>query len=74
MKRFRDYSIKTRLYGLVAITTAGFVLVLGLTAWLFATYRVDGPVYDRIRARRMALAELEPATLHHSRGSTSSRV
>src|SRR4051794_6249145 len=63
MRRLRDYSIRTRLYGLVAITTAGFVLVLGLTGWLFANYRVNGPVHDRIRARRSAMEELAPATL-----------
>src|SRR5262249_51257146 len=64
MKRFRDYSIKSRLYGLVAVSTVGFLVVLGLTAWLFNLYRINGPLHDRIRRARMATAEVEPPTLY----------
>jgi methyl-accepting chemotaxis protein WspA len=63
MKRFRDFSIKGRLYTLVALTTVGLVLSLGLMAWLFASYRINGPLHDHLRTRRAALGELQPATL-----------
>src|SRR5262245_66627475 len=63
MKRFRDFSIKARLYGLVAVAVVGFAAVLGATAWLSARYQVNGPMYQRLMARKPAMAEYEPASL-----------
>jgi methyl-accepting chemotaxis protein WspA len=63
MKRLRDYSIKARLYGLVALSTLGFALVLGLTGWLFTRYRVNGPVYHLLMERRGMVGEFEPSVL-----------
>jgi methyl-accepting chemotaxis protein WspA len=63
MPRFRDITIRSKLYGLVIFSTVGLAAVLGLAGWLLYTYRVNGPVYERIIARKGALGELEPATL-----------
>jgi methyl-accepting chemotaxis protein WspA len=63
MKRFRDFSIKTRLYGLVAVAVVGFAAVLGVTAWLSTRYQVNGPLYQRLMTRKTAMAEYEPASL-----------
>src|SRR5262249_14637986 len=64
MARFHDISIRSKLYGLTAFSTAGLIAVLGLSWWLLSAYRVNGPVYDHIMLRKDALAELEPATLY----------
>src|SRR3954451_14086748 len=63
MKRFRDLSIKARLYGLVAVAVLGFAAVLGVTYWLSAQYQVNGPLYQRLMLRKTVMAEVEPAAL-----------
>jgi methyl-accepting chemotaxis protein WspA len=61
MVRFRDLTIKAKLYGLVFFSAAGITAVLGLSLWVLYEYRVNGPIYDRISRRENALAEVEPA-------------
>jgi methyl-accepting chemotaxis protein WspA len=63
MPRFRDITIRSKLYGLVIFSTLGLAVVLGLAGWLLYMYRVNGPVYERLAARKGALSELEPATM-----------
>src|SRR5262245_47657119 len=63
MLKLSDISIKVKLYGLVALSTLGVALVLGLAAFLQATYRINGPIYGRIAVAREALSETEPAIL-----------
>src|SRR5947209_11390240 len=63
MPRCRDITIRSKLYGLVIFSTVGLAAVLGLAGWLLYTYRVNGPVYERLTARKGALGELQPATM-----------
>jgi methyl-accepting chemotaxis protein WspA len=64
MARFRDISIRSKLYGLVLLSAAGLTAVLGLSLWVLYEYRVNGPVYERLMYRQTALAEVEPATFY----------
>src|SRR6266542_2413562 len=63
MKRLRDFSIKARLYLLVAVVVVGFTTVLGITFWLSSRYQVNGPLYNRLMLRKTIMAEYEPASL-----------
>jgi methyl-accepting chemotaxis protein WspA len=63
MTRFQDLSIKSRLYGLVAVAVLGFATVLGLTFWMSYEYQVNGPLYDRLMVRRAVMGEYEPSSL-----------
>jgi methyl-accepting chemotaxis protein WspA len=60
--RLNDVTIRTKLYGLVAISAGGLAVVLGLALWLLYEYRVNGPVYAHLIARKSALSDVEPAT------------
>jgi methyl-accepting chemotaxis protein WspA len=64
MRRISDYSIRAKLYGLVAFSTIGVAAVLALAGWLLAEFRVNGPVYERIIRREDALGEFRPAALY----------
>jgi methyl-accepting chemotaxis protein WspA len=64
MPRFRDVTIRSKLYGLVICSTVGLAVVLGLAGWLLYNYRVNGPVYEVIIARKGALGELQPSSLN----------
>lgn len=61
--RFNDISIRTKLFGKVAVVAAGLVTILGLTLWLSSTYQVGGPVYKRILKTNELAPELEPSVL-----------
>jgi methyl-accepting chemotaxis protein WspA len=61
MPRFRDVSIKAKLYGLLLFSAIGLSAVLGLSLWALHEFRVNGPVYDRISRRATALADTEPS-------------
>jgi methyl-accepting chemotaxis protein WspA len=63
MKRFRDISIKARLYGLVVVAVVSFATVLAATTWLSVRYQINGPLYQRLMIRKTAMAEYEPAGL-----------
>src|SRR5262249_51388534 len=63
MARLRDMSIRAKLLILVGLGTFGLVLVLSLAGWMLATFRVNGPVYHRLSARRAAEGEVRPPTL-----------
>src|SRR5262249_14463329 len=63
MKGFRDFSIKARLYGLVAVAVLGFTSVLVVSAWLTGRYEVNGPLYNRLLTRKNVMAEYDPAAL-----------
>jgi methyl-accepting chemotaxis protein WspA len=60
MLRFRDITLRTKLYALVAFSTLGLAAVLALSLWVLFEYRVNGPLYDRLSRRAAALAEVEP--------------
>jgi methyl-accepting chemotaxis protein WspA len=64
MLRFRDMTIKAKLYGLVIFSAVGLAAVLGLSLWVLYEYRVNGPQYDRLARRAAALSEVEPATFY----------
>jgi methyl-accepting chemotaxis protein WspA len=64
MLRFRDLTIRAKLYGLVFFGAAGLALVLGLALWVLYEYRINGPVYERISRRTAALAEVEPSVFY----------
>src|SRR5262245_19401268 len=63
MASFKNLSIKTRLYGLVALAVIGFTAVIGITYLMSARYQVNGPLYQHLIARRVIGAEFEPASL-----------
>ncbi len=67
MRRFRDVTIKTKLYGLVLFSVTGLALVLGLALWVLHEFRINGPVYDRLNQRAMALSEVEPSVFYMAR-------
>jgi hypothetical protein len=60
--RLNDIPIRTKLYAMVAISAAGLAAVLGLSVWVLHTYRVNGPIYDRLILRKSALSDVAPAT------------
>jgi methyl-accepting chemotaxis protein WspA len=62
-------TIKQKLYALVIASTVGLVIVVALAVYLLATYRVNGPIYDRIVKRNAALGEMEPAVLYAIRAN-----
>jgi methyl-accepting chemotaxis protein WspA len=61
MVRFRDLTIKAKLYGLMLFSAVGLSVVLGMSLWALHEFRVNGPVYDRISRRAAALADTEPS-------------
>jgi methyl-accepting chemotaxis protein WspA len=61
--RLTDYSIRTRLLGLVWFGMAVLLGVIALAGWLVYKYRVNGPVYEHISDQHRFESELEPATL-----------
>jgi methyl-accepting chemotaxis protein WspA len=67
MPRFRDVTIKTKLYGLVLFSVVGLTLVLALALWVLHEFRVTGPVYERLNRRAAALAEVQPSTFYTAR-------
>src|SRR5262245_22333070 len=67
MLRFRDVSLRSKLYGLVIFSTLGLTAVLGLSLWVLYQYRINGPLYDRISRRAAALSELEPSAFDTGR-------
>jgi methyl-accepting chemotaxis protein WspA len=64
MLRYRDLTIKTKLYGLVLFSALGLSAVLALALWVLYEYRVNGPLYDRISRREKALAEVAPSAFY----------
>jgi methyl-accepting chemotaxis protein WspA len=63
MPRFNDISIRAKLYALVALSTLGLMAVAALSGWLLTTFRVNGPVYQRLVLRKDAVSEVAPSTL-----------
>lgn len=63
MPRLRDWSLRTKLYGLVLGSALVVAAVLGLSSWLLLEFRVDGPVYQSLARKRELFAEIQPATL-----------
>jgi methyl-accepting chemotaxis protein WspA len=61
MSRYSDLTIKTKLRGLVLISTLGLAAVFGLSLWVLHHYRVKGPVYEQLTRRLALLSDLEPA-------------
>jgi methyl-accepting chemotaxis protein WspA len=63
MLRLRDLTIRTRLYALVIISTAGLAVVLGISAMALYWYRVEGPVHQELKLVRQLQTEMEPSIL-----------
>ncbi|QEL13539.1 methyl-accepting chemotaxis protein [Limnoglobus roseus] len=63
MKRLKDFSIKTRLYGLVVNAVLGFTATLGLTYWMAGEYAVSGPLYDRLMLRKSVISDYQPGPM-----------
>jgi methyl-accepting chemotaxis protein WspA len=63
MRRLKDFTIKTRLYGLVAVALIGFTAVLGTTYWMASEYAVNGPLYKRLALRKAVMSEYQPSFL-----------
>jgi methyl-accepting chemotaxis protein WspA len=59
-----NMTIKQKLYALVLVSTVGLAAILALAVYLLATYRVNGPIYDRIIKRKGAMGEMEPSVLY----------
>src|SRR5579884_3572924 len=62
MPQFNDLSIRAKLYGMVAVSAGGLAVVLGVALWVLHEYRVGGPVYEHLIARKNSLSEVDPAT------------
>jgi len=56
-------TIKQKLNTLVAVSTIGLAAIVGLSVYLLATYRVNGPIYDRLIKRNGAMGEMRPSVL-----------
>jgi methyl-accepting chemotaxis protein WspA len=63
MQLLRDVTIRRKLYGLVLCTTVGLGVVLALAGWMLYEFRVNGPVYERLMARKNATLEFQPNTI-----------
>ncbi len=61
---WQSVSVRGRLFALVALSFAGLVTVLGVAAYVLYTYRVTGPVAERLNATRDFKANVSPATLY----------
>ena len=61
--RLRDLTIRTRLTALVIISTVALAALLGLSAYVIHTYRVEGPVHTELQLSRQLLTEMEPSVL-----------
>ena len=64
MRRFSDLSIKSRLYGLVIVSSLGLALVLGLAVYLLHTYSIKGPVYQRAVLYKDFDTDISPPSLY----------
>jgi methyl-accepting chemotaxis protein WspA len=60
---FKNWSIRARLYGLVAVAIVGFAAVFLLSNWLSGQYEINGPHYNRLMVRKNVMSEYEPSTL-----------
>lgn len=63
MIRLSDISIRARLRSLVGISTVGFALLLGLSAWVLQRYRIEGPVHEKLQHIESLRAELAPTVI-----------
>jgi methyl-accepting chemotaxis protein WspA len=63
LQRFKDASIRTKLYGTVVVLAIGLFTILALALWLLSTYQIGGPVYRRIIHARDLAPELIPSVL-----------
>ena len=52
MVRFNDLTFRVKFYAFVFINAVGLIAILVLAAYLLATYRVSGPIYERIISAR----------------------
>lgn len=61
MSRYSDLTIKTKLRGLLLISTLGFAAVFCLSVWVLHQYRVGGTLYETLTHRMLALSDLQPS-------------
>lgn len=62
MLRYPEVTLKVKLYGLLLSGALGLAAVLGLSLWVLHEYRVNGPVYEKLRLRTATLSDLTPAS------------
>jgi methyl-accepting chemotaxis protein WspA len=63
MRRLSDYTIKTRIYGLVVVALVGFTSVIGTAFWMASEYAINGPLYNRVSIRKAVMSEYAPSSL-----------
>jgi len=63
MNSLRAKTIKGKLNGLVFFSSVGLAVVLAVSLFLLANYGINGPLYERLMARKSAMAEFDPCTL-----------
>jgi methyl-accepting chemotaxis protein WspA len=64
MFRWQSVSVRGRLFALVAINFLGLAAILGLATYVLFTYRIGGPVSDRLDTVRDFKMNVSPATLY----------
>ncbi|HEY7329268.1 MAG TPA: methyl-accepting chemotaxis protein [Gemmataceae bacterium] len=62
MSLFSDLTIKSKLRGVLLISTLGLAAVFGLSLWVLHRYKVNGPVYEHLKDRMTIRIEMEPPT------------
>ncbi len=63
LQRFKDVSIRTKLYAKVVVVAVGLFTILALALWLLSTYQIGGPVYKQVLRARELAPELTPSVL-----------
>jgi methyl-accepting chemotaxis protein WspA len=64
MLGLQNVSVRARLFALVAVNALGLVAVLSLATYVAYTYRVGGPVSERLATVQEFKARVSPATLY----------
>lgn len=62
--RLKDVTIKSKLYGMTALSAIAMMVVLGLSIWCLETFRVNGPVYRGIVRDKDVVADILPPPLY----------
>lgn len=63
MFRFRETTIKTKLYLMIIFSGLGMIGLVSSAVYLLAEFGINGPKYERIMARKSVMAEFEPCSL-----------
>ncbi|MBX9654139.1 methyl-accepting chemotaxis protein [bacterium] len=63
MFRFRETTIKTKLYLMIIFSGLGMIGLVSSAIYLLSEFGINGPKYERIMLRKSAMAEFEPCSL-----------